>query len=386
MITDAEGNTLDSAVATITLKGDPIVITEQPTDVVDAEVGQVYNLHVGAEGEGLTYRWKLSTDGGETWGNTTAIGYKTATLKVTVRDYYNGYKYYCVITDAEGNTLDSAEATITLKRDPIVITEQPTDVVDAEVGVIYNLHVEAEGTGLKYRWKLSTDGGETWGNTTASGYATSTVKVKVRDYYNGYKYYCVITDAEGNTLDSAVVTITLKRDPIVITEQPADVVDAEVGQVYNLHVGAEGEGLTYRWKLSTDGGETWGNTTASGYKTSTLKVTVRNYYDGYKYYCEITDTEGNILNSDVATITLALNDGVFTYALNDAGDGLVVTAYLLNESSVTVPETFRGYTVKEIGACAFENKTTIVSVDLPDTITVIRRRAFAGCTNLRDMH
>ena len=51
-----------------------------------------------------------------------------------------------------------------------------------------------------------------------------------------------------------------------------------------------------------------------------------------------------------------------------------------------VPETFEGYTVTVIGECAFENKTFIECIDLPDTITVIKRRAFAGCTNLREMN
>ena len=57
----------------------------------------------------------------------------------------------------------------------------------------------------------------------------------------------------------------MARDPIVITSQPEDIEDAEVGQTYTLSVVAEGEGLTYRWKISTDGGETFGNTSASGF-------------------------------------------------------------------------------------------------------------------------
>jgi len=64
---------------------------------------------------------------------------------------------------------------------------------------------------------------------------------------------------------------------------------------------------------------------------------------------------------------------------------LTVTGYIGSSANVVVPETVNGHTVTVIGECAFENKTFIVSVKLPGTITVIMRRAFAGCTSLREM-
>ena len=43
------------------------------------------------------------------------------------------------------------------------------------------------------------------------------------------------------------------------------------------------------------------------------------------------------------------------------------------------------YTVKEIGEEAFLNKS-ITSITLPNTITVIRARAFKGCNSLASMN
>ena len=172
----------------------------------------------------------------------------------------------------------------------------------------------------------------------------------------------------------------------MITKQPDDVNDAEIGQKYQISVIAEGESLSYRWKISTDGGQTFVNTGAKGYATPNLTITVSDKYDGYQYYCMITDANGNTLSSDIATVHLQLTDGVFTYQLNETANGMIVTHYLPDDAtSAIVPETFNEFPVVKIGDSAFENKTSLVSVDLPDTIIVIGRRAFAGCTNLSQM-
>ena len=246
----------------------------------------------------------------------------------------------------------------------------------------------AEGEGLKYQWKVSSNGGASFSNTSAAGAKTATLTISVTsEAVGGRQYYCLITDAEGNTLDTDIITVNLKKDPIVITTQPTDVNDAEVGQKYKVSVVAEGEGLKYQWKVSTDGGVNFSNTSAAGNKTATLTVSVTSSaVDGRQFYCEITDAEGNTLNSDVIAVHLVLTDGTFTYAMNESGDGMVVTKYLLNETSAVVPEKFNGMTVTEIGEEAFMSKTNLVSIDLPDTITVIRARAFKNCTSLSDMH
>ena len=43
------------------------------------------------------------------------------------------------------------------------------------------------------------------------------------------------------------------------------------------------------------------------------------------------------------------------------------------------------YTVTKIGEGAFENKAFLVSIDLPDTITTIGKKAFKGCSSLKEM-
>ena len=86
------------------------------------------------------------------------------------------------------------------------------------------------------------------------------------------------------------------------------------------------------------------------------------------------------------TISFAsFNDGVFTYEKTSDGTGVIVTGYLVQDSTLVVPAEVKGLPVTEIGVEAFMGNKQLVSIDLPDTITVIRARAFKNCSNLSEM-
>ena len=72
----------------------------------------------------------------------------------------------------------------------------------------------------------------------------------------------------------------------------------------------------------------------------------------------------------------------FTFALSASGNGYVVTGYAGSESTVTVPDWYKGLPVTEIGSAAFQGNTAIKVVKLPSTIEGIGESAFKGCTNL----
>ena len=68
---------------------------------------------VTATGAGLTYQWQY--DSGKGWTNSTASTAKAAALSVPVTAAKNGFKYRCIITDANGKTKTSSSATLTVK-------------------------------------------------------------------------------------------------------------------------------------------------------------------------------------------------------------------------------------------------------------------------------
>ena len=107
--------------------------------------------------------------------------------------------------------------------------------------------------------------------------------------------------------------------------------------------------------------------------------------------------------------------GDFTYGLNEAGNGIVITGYAGAGGRVTIPpviedipvveigeNSFRGsggdtgnpragdgitsvvipIGVRKIGRGAFADCRNLISVTLPDTVEEIREVAFRGCTTL----
>ena len=97
--------------------------------------------------------------------------------------------------------------------------------------------------------------------------------------------------------------------------------------------------------------------------------------------------------SDPDPTTAAIGDLVYEF---NGADTCGVKTYSRSAASLTVPATvpvddpmvppvFRGASVTEIGPQAFQDKTSLNSIDLPDSITLIAYRAFAGCTNLSQM-
>ena len=100
----------------------------------------------------------------------------------------------------------------------------------------------------------------------------------------------------------------------------------------------------------------------------------------------MSDDQGNTATSEAATLTVTDNitlDDVTYERITDST--LRVVSYSGNATSVVIPQVVEGMTVVEIGEGAFEGNTTIESVTLPSTITIIRARAFKGCSQLSEM-
>lgn len=84
------------------------------------------------------------------------------------------------------------------------------------------------------------------------------------------------------------------------------------------------------------------------------------------------------------------DNGDFRYeiALRDTPEeSFVVIAHLNdpNRTSVEIPKTIDGITVREIDICAFQN-TKIQSIDIPETIVSIGEQAFRGCRDLKEVN
>ena len=298
-ITDSDGNTVVSDAVTMMLPPSTIQIQTQPVDFYGA-VGDASPFTVEATGEGLTYRWYYSTTGGETWALSYSSGCETETLALVLRAYNSGRMYKCLITDANGNTEWTNAVTMALASGDIVIRTQPVSYTGA-INDLTQFTTEAEGTNLTYQWYVSQDGGSTWAKTYNTGYNTPSLSVRLYSYRSGYQYKCVITSGNSVSVETDVATIAMRPITLKITEQPRNA-GGPVGSNVTFHVGATGNGLSYQWQFSKNGGESWGNTSMTGGKTDTVTVPVTAARDGTQYRCVITDDSGTSQATNAAVL------------------------------------------------------------------------------------
>ena len=122
---------------------------------------------------------------------------------------------------------------------------------------------------------------------------------------------------------------------IVITEQPESQFIL-AGNPVTLSVVATGEDLNYQWyfkKAGQDSFRVWNNRTHSS-ETVTPNAT----WDGIQLYCNITDSIGNSIDSDIATIRVlsivkqptdqtAVSGNPVTVSLRASGEGLTYQWY-----------------------------------------------------------
>lgn len=68
--------------------------------------------------------------------------------------------------------------------------------------------------------------------------------------------------------------------------------------------------------------------------------------------------------------------GGFEYSV-DGSEYVTITGYT-GANDVVIPDTIDGRSVRYIGESAFENKTSITKVTIPDSVTTIYDSAFEG--------
>ena len=99
------------------------------------------------------------------------------------------------------------------------------------------------------------------------------------------------------------------------------------------------------------------------------------------------DNNGGVIPGDdeelIPGASYGTEDGI-CYELMDDGK-LIITGYNGIADSLVIPENIKGYEVEVIDSVAFDGRTSLCSITLPETIKWIEPGAFRGCTNLTDI-
>ena len=294
VVTFADGTKITSDAAEMTVET-VITITDQPNDQLVA-LGYKGQFTVAAEGEGLKYQWEYKRPGSDLWIITAMEGATKATVMIETTTARDGYEYRCKITDAAGAVAYSEAATMTV----LSFTQNPEEVRTA-IGGTAIFTVETNQAPVKYQWQYSRNGGETWMDTTMTGYNTATLTVGATAARDGYLYRCVVTGNKGSQVASKTAALNV-GDAAVVTAQPQSVT-AAAGTTVTYATEAT-NAISYQWQYSRNGGASWLNTNMTGATTDTLTVEVAANRNGYQYRCQVTGTDGNVIFTDAATLTV----------------------------------------------------------------------------------
>ncbi|MDC4722178.1 Ig-like domain-containing protein [Acinetobacter baumannii] len=338
VVTDAAGNTSETAVQKVVVdttapQAGELTLSDLSDTGVSAtdQITQDKNFNLKLEGQesGSRVTYLVSTDEGKTWQETT----------IAQKDLTDGiYQYKAVVTDAAGNTSETAVQKV------VVDTATPqageltlSDLNDTGVSVTdqitqdknFNLKLEGQETGSRVTYLVSTDEGKTWQETT----------VVQKDLADGiYQYKAVVTDAAGNTSETTVQkvvvdTTTPQAGELTLSDLNDTGVSAtdQITQDKNFNLKLEGQetGSRVTYLVSTDEGKTWQETT----------IAQKDLADGvYKYKAVVTDAAGNTSETAVQKVvvdTTAPQAGKLTLSdLNDTG--VSATDQITQDNSFTL--------------------------------------------------
>ena len=270
----------------------PPVIESQPAGQ-NVTAGEKATFTVAATGEGLTYQWQVNKTG--TWNNCTSTGSNKATFSFTTKASYSGWKYRCVVSNANGSVTSNA-ANLTVEAAGPAITKQPANQ-NVTAGSKATFTVTATGESLTYQWQVNKTG--TWNNCTSTGSNKATFSFTTKASYSGWKYRCVVSNANGSVTSNAA-KLTVGTAGPAITKQPANQTVTAGGKA-TFTVTATGEGLTYQWQVNKTG--TWNDCTSTGYDKATFSFTTKASYTGWQYRCIVSNAGGSV-TSNAAKLTV----------------------------------------------------------------------------------
>jgi nitrogen fixation protein FixH len=310
IVTDSRENSLTTKEVTLTAIL-PITITNQPVNF-SGQAGDTAVFSVTANGNSLKYQWQTFKSGA--WANcSNNDGARTNTLTLEAKSSRNGTIYRCVITDADNNTVNTNEVTMTVIT-PLAITTQPSNFKGV-IGDTAVFTVKATGDDLKYQWQVYKSGA--WSNCSVNdGAKTNKLSLEVKDSRNGTKYRCTITDVRKNTVTTNEVTLTVDI-PLEILVQPVDYSGAENSTAV-FTVSAQGVGLKYQWQVYKSGA--WSNCSVNdGAKTKTLSLEAKASRHGTKYRCVITDANKESVKTNTVTLSVLIPLEIVTQPVNYSG-------------------------------------------------------------------
>ena len=335
LVTQDAGCAVQSADQTVTVVADPTVsvAVTNPSICVG---GSTTLTATPSGGNGTTnYQWQELV--GAVWGNvgTNSNVYTTPTLNTA-----GTYTYRVLITQDNGCSAQSANATVTVVAD-LAITTQPVNITECIGGTQTMTVAISGGSGtISYQWQSSPNGTSSWVNASGGGATTSTFTPP--STVAGTTYYRVIVSATnpgcGNVISNNA-TATIIADP-TITTQPSNLNECIGGTGTISVVVSGGAGtITYQWQQSATGTGGWSNATGSGATTATY--TPQSTTAGTTYYRVLVNATGSgcdqvVSNNSIVVISADITITTQPTSITECIGGTQTMSVIISGGSGTI--------------------------------------------------
>ena len=239
---------------------------------------------------------------------------------------------------------------------------------------------------------------------TITEYVGNSSVVTVPETIDGFK----VNGIAANAISSGVTKIVIPSSVVSFDNNsiPSNVTivsdEGSYAQSYAESNGNNFEIRKYTVTFDSLGGSDVADIVAVPGSTLVLPVPVRtNYYFAGWYQntgYSVEWTSDTVMPAEDITLyalwRVANNNITDNFSYSILEDGTVeITAYTGTKTSLSIPDTINGYTVSRIGAFAFKDNSTLLTVTIPETVTSIGSYAFAdssvrtikGCENLKEI-
>jgi VCBS repeat-containing protein len=332
--------------------GSAPIVTLHPANKSACE-GDGTTLTVAATGTPTSYQWQYSTDDGYSWapvsgGNYTGAG--SATLNIINVTGLNGYKYNCVLGNANGS-VTSNHATLTVLANPSVTLHPSEQTVCQPNGVSFSF-AQSNATSLK--WQVDAGAGYTdiTDGGVYSGASTTTLGISNTTGMNGYLFRAVAMNSCSDAFSNdALLTVNDCTTPVVTLSAGAASI-GENGGSTNITATlssavAEVVTVTLAYSGTASGSDFSGATTIvipAGQLSANTTVTAINdfVYEGNEtIVAEITSVVNALENGNQSvTIIIVDDEAVPSIAIANAsateGNDLEFVVSLSNASIQTI--------------------------------------------------
>ena len=379
-ITDADGSKKTAFCKLNYVAAKPLSAVPTKTEYVidDGDTG-VISLNVTGGKAPYTYQWMYRNTNYNLHKNWTAVNKSNGlnlvftdaidaadlSIKGSAANFTNGLELQCKVTDANGTTVQTGYIKVKVEKLELAIetVKESLSAKDGET-IVASVKVSGGTAPYTYTWKyknksgtwfdVTNGGGNQYTFTNGVGTADLSIACAYDDYTNGMQLICQVRDSAGTTVQSKMMTITVKQG-IHFTKQPQSTVVELPGTSSTANVtfaaiveDANGT-VTYTWQYYNGISEKWRDITASDNTWATVsganltvKATRSLLVNKPKFRVVARDASGKSITSNAAALTLmelAATPAKASFSVN-SGDVIDVK---VNVSGGTQPYYYEWY-------------------------------------------